>query len=197
MVDLLAKGIVVGVHVRVAVARHDGRDLGLGRLALLAAALSSLLLLHLLVTEGGQRTGDLLDLVAGHLLGELLRKLLEEERVVRLLRVGSDDGGKGVAEGLELGLGRGVEEGKIRNVDSVVGVLGVDDDGGADSGALTVVADTNVAEEILGVFQIGILLGTTETFAALGRSFLLVARLGILQTTLGTLGLVRGDALGL
>lgn len=116
---------------------------------------------------------------------------------MRLLRAGRDDGCEGVAEGLELGLGRGVEEREIRNVDGVVGVLGVDDDGGSDSGGLAVVADANVAEEVLGVLQVGILLGATQAFAALSRSLVLFAGLGILQAALGTLGLVRGDALGL
>ena len=178
-----------------ATANTSERGLGLGSLTLLAALLGSLLLLELLVAESRQGAGNLLDLVALEVLGELLGELLEEEGVVRLGREPLDHGAEGGAEGLELGLGGGVEQGQGRDVDGVVGVLGVDLHNGALGDDLAVVADADAGEQVLGVLKVRLLLLAAEALAALGLGLLLKVR--ILGQVAGALGLALGDALGL
>lgn len=175
----------------------DGGDLGLCRLGLLVAAEGSLLLLHLLVAEGSERAGNLLDLVTRKLLGQLLGEFLQEERVVSLLGRARDNGSQGIAEVRELRFGRRVEEGQVGNVHGVVGIVGINNDGRTDSGSLAAVADTNVTEEVLRVGEIGILLGAAEALTALGRSLIVFAELCALVTQASTLSLVLGDTLGL
>jgi hypothetical protein len=103
---------------------------------------------------------------------------------VGLLVVGADDGDEGVAERLELGLGAGVEEGQLGDVDSLVGVEGVDDDGGASGSGLAAGRNAaNASEEVLGVLEVGLLLGAAQTLALLS----LVLILGEF-TTSGELG---------
>jgi len=50
----------------------------------------------------------------------------------------------------------------------VVGVRRVDDDGGAGRGALAGAADADAGEEVLGVLQVGLLLGAAQALALLG-----------------------------
>lgn len=194
---LLSEVILVRARVRHAARPPNAgeRRLGLGGLALLAALLGRLLLLHLLVAERRQGAGNLLDLVAGQLLGELLAELLEEKAVVRLLGAAGEDGNQGGAELLELRLGRGVEEGDGGEVDGAVGVAGVEEHGvpGRDGLAL---ADADAAKEVLGVRQIGLLLKRAEAVPLL-RLGLLVAGVVILGELAGPLGLSLGYALGL
>ena len=178
-----------------ATANTSERGLGLGSLALPAALLGSLLLLELLVAERGQSRRNLLDLVALEVLGEALGELLEEEHVLRLGREPLDHGAEGGAEGLELGLGGGVEEGEGRDVDGVVGVLGVDLDNGALAHDLAVVADADAGKQVLGVLQVGLLLLAAQALAALGLGLLLIVLL--LGQLARALGLLLGDALRL
>jgi len=63
------------------------RNLRLCRLGLLATLLRRLFFLQLLVRKRGQRTRDLLDLVARQLLGDLLDEILQEDGILRFLRV--------------------------------------------------------------------------------------------------------------
>lgn len=66
---VLAKGIViVGADISGVGTVGDQRGLGLGSLGLLASLVRSFLLLHLLVAQGSQSAGNLLDLVAGKVL---------------------------------------------------------------------------------------------------------------------------------
>lgn len=197
--NLLSESIllvgVVSLSHGTTTANTSERGLGLGSLALFATLLGSLLLLELLVAESSQGASNLLDLVALEVLGELLGELLEEEGVVRLGRELADHGAEGGAEGLELGLGGGVEEGEGRDVDGVVGVLGVDLDNGALADDLAVVTDADAGKQVLGVLEIGLLLLAAEALAALGLGLLL--RIRILGQLAGALGLALGDALRL
>lgn len=178
----------------VGTANSEG-SLGLSGLGLLAALVGNLLLPLLLVTEGSQGTGELLDLFARHLTSHILGEVLQEEAVVGLLGVGRDEGSNGGAELLELRLGGRVEDGQLANVDGAVGVLGIDSNrGGLRSRAAG--ADTNIAKHVGGVPQIGVLLSLTESFAALSLGLLLVG-LAILGLLLDSDSLVLGNALGL
>lgn len=116
---------------------------------------------------------------------------------MRLLGGGRDDGCQRVAQVLELGLGRGVEQRQGADVDSVVGVLAVDNNSGADGLALATAADAYISEEILSIPEIGLLLGAAEALAALGLCLLLVLRVVIILAGGGTRGLELGDTLGL
>lgn len=188
--------IVVGIHVvGVSTGGNQGR-LGLGSLCLLARLVGSLLLLHLLVANTGEVASNLLDAVAGKLLGELLGKLLQEEAVLALLGVGRNDGHEDLTELLKLLLGLRVEDGQLGQVDGVGGVLGVNHDGRASDGAGTVIVDADFAKEVLGVVEVGLLLGSAQACAALGL-VLLVFRLVLLGALAGSVGLVVGNALEL
>lgn len=197
--NLLSESIiiisVVGLSNGTTTTNTSERGLCLGSLALLATLFGSLLLLKLLVAESSQGASNLLDLVALEVLGELLGELLEEEGVVRLGRELADHGAKSSAEGLKLGLGGRVEQGQGRDVDGVVGVLGVDLDNGALADDLAVVADADAGKQVLSVLEIGLLLLATEALAALGLGLLLHVR--ILRQLAGALGLTLGDALRL
>jgi hypothetical protein len=170
---VIPEGVIVRAGIGNGPAAHtDKCGLGLRSLGFLTALLSGLLFLHLLVAQGRQGAGDLLDLVTGKILGKLFGKLLQEESIVRFLRVAGNDRNQCGAQGLELGLGVGVEEGERRDVDRVVGILGVDDNSGASCGSLAGVANTDFGEEILGVLQVGLLLGLPQALALLGFGLL-------------------------
>lgn len=203
LLSKIGSGVIVGAKIGgVGSAGHQGR-LVLLRLGLLPGLLGRLLLLHALVAERGQGAGDLLDLVAGQVLRELLGELLQEEGVVRLLVVGAEDGDQGVAQVLELRLGLRVEEGQGAQVDRLGRVLGVDRHGRADRGRLAAAgladahAEAGVAEEVLGVLQVGLLLGAAEALAPRRLVLVLVLAVVGLGQTAGPLRLVLGDALGL
>jgi hypothetical protein len=118
---------------------------------------------------------------------------------VRLLGAGGQDGNQGGAQLLKLQLGGGVEEGQRSDVDGVVGVLAIDGDDGAGGLGLAVVADADVAkvtQEVLSVGKVRLLLGPTESLAALGLGLLLIG-LVILESGFRAGGLVLGDALRL
>jgi hypothetical protein len=76
----LSKVVVIFVSgsVRGVSTAGDQGSLCLSSLGLLAALVSGLLLSHLLVTQGSQSGGELLDLLAVHLLGKRLGEVLEE-----------------------------------------------------------------------------------------------------------------------
>lgn len=171
------------------------RGLGLGSLGLLAALLGRLLLLQLLVAEGCQGAGDLLDLVRLAVLDDLLEVLLGKVDEVGLLGVGGEERGCRVAEGLELALGEWVEDWQGREIDGVVGVASGELDNAGGGVGLAAAADADGAKEILGVGKIGFLLGATETLTLLGLGF--AVALGFLRELAGALGLALGDALGL
>jgi hypothetical protein len=195
-INSLAKGIVVRSHIRSISTVGNNGDLSLSSLGLLAAAHGSLLLLHLLIAESCESAGNLLDLVARQLLCQLLGELLEEERVVSLLCRAGDDRSERLAESGELCLGGGVEEWEIGDVHGVVRVVRVDNHSSTNGSALAVVANANTTEEILGMSQVGVLLGATKTLATLGGSFvLLIAEETLLLALKSTLGLVLGDTL--
>ena len=115
---------------------------------------------------------------------------------MRLLGGGGDDGGQGVAQLFKLTLSRGVEQRQRAQVDGVVGILGVDGDGGAGRCSLAAVADADGAEEVLGVSQVGLNLGAAEALATLGLGLLLSIRVELgFGSSAGSL--VLGDAIGL
>ena len=155
--------VVVSSGVGIGRPRHSQGRLRLGRLGLLAALLLCLLLLELLIAESRHGAGDLLDLVTGQLLGQLLRELDEEQRVVSLLGVAGDNGGHHLAELFELCLGLGVEKSHRGQVDQVVGVLGVRHAGPLDDCLAGGRNTTDITtEEILGVLEISLLLGLSK-----------------------------------
>jgi hypothetical protein len=116
---------------------------------------------------------------------------------VRLLRVGTDNRDHGVAEVLELGLGLGVEEREGGNVDRVVGVLGVDDNGGAGRGSLAGAADADAGKEVLGVPQVSLLLGLAQTLALLGLGLFVALLVAPFREGCGLGCQLLGNALGL
>lgn len=197
MVHLLAKRIIViRLHVVRVGARRDERRLGLGRLALLAALVGGLFLLLLLVAGARQRARNLFNLLAGQLLGELLGKLFQKQAVLALFAIGGNDGHEHLAQLLKLLLGLRVEDGQLGQVDRVGGVLGVDGDRRPGDRVGAVVADADAVKQVLGVAQVGLLLGAAETRAALALLLLLLRRALLLEDA-GALLLVLGDALRL
>ncbi len=155
---LLSKVVVIGGRVRdgCVATNTSQRRLGLRRLALLSALLSGLLLLQLLVAQCGQSTRNLLDLIAGEILRQLLGKLLKEDGVVRLLGAVGQDRNKGVAQLLELGLGRWVEQRDCAKVNGAVWIICLEQDGAAWAGGLAR-ADSDTPKEIFGVAKIRLL----------------------------------------
>lgn len=202
---VLAEVVVVVIGVGVVLSgAGDERGLRLLCLGLLTALLGGLLLAHLLVAEGGQGAGDLLDLVARQVLGQLLGELLQEQRVVRLPVVGADEGHDDAAQVLELRLRLRVEQwqraqvyglGRVLRVDGYRGARGggLPHAGGADPGAAD--AEPRIAEQVLGVLQVGVLLGAAQALTALGLGLLVVVV--ALSELAGPLGLDLGDALSL
>lgn len=151
---VLVVGVVISRKLVVVLAGADQGGLGLGSLGLLSTLISGLLVLHLLVGKGSKRAGDLLDLITRQVSSQLLGELLQKEIVVSLLARGSDERCESVAKCLELSLGRGLEQRKLGQVDSVAGVLGVQSDGSARVDSLAALGYTDVAkvfEEILSV----------------------------------------------
>lgn len=179
----------------VSTASNQGR-LGLGSLGLLAALVGSLLLPHLLVAQGSDSTGELLDLLAGHLFGKGLGEVLEEEAVLGALGVGRKDGTQNCAEVVELSLGLGLEKGQLGNVDSVGRVAGVDDDSSS-SGLGPAGADSDVSKHVGGVGEIGLLLGASKSLTLLGLGLLDHLNVGGVGLLLGSVGLVLSNTLAL
>lgn len=168
--------IVVVGRINLVVSRGHQRDLGLGRLTLLAALVSRALLLHLLVAQCGQGAGDLLDVAARQILDQLLGEILGPQRILGLLRLRRQQRGQRGRQPGELVLGGGLEERHGRQVDGLRGVGRVADDHGLRGAAVAVQID--VAEQVLGVLEIRILLGAAQP-GAFG---------GLVLVTLGVLG---------
>lgn len=170
---VIAKVIVsVGVGVLRDWSPTNGQcRLGLGRLGLLAALLR-LLFLELLVAQRGQRTGNLLDLVARQLASELLGKLDHEERIVGLFGVVGNDGANHLTQRLELGFCLGVKQRHGGQIDQVLRVAGVGDGGALDDGLARRGHRAYVAaKEVLGVGEVGGLLLAQEPCALGGLVF--------------------------
>lgn len=107
--------------------------------------------------------------------------------------VGENRGQRG-AEVLELCLGNGVEERHGGDVGSLGRVVGVDLHSRAGEDSLATGRDSDITEEILGVLQVGLLLGAAEALTTLSLGLLLARVVGI---EAGTLLLQLGDALSL
>ena len=93
------------------------------------------------------------------------------------------------------GLNSGSALGRVLGVDGHRGARGggLPHAGGAVSGPAD--AEPRVAEQVLGVLQVGVLLGAAQALTALGLGLLLVAV--ALSELAGPLGLDLGDALSL
>jgi hypothetical protein len=170
--NLLAKVVLVvgrGVGPGADVARGVQAGLCLCGLCLLASLLRGLLLLHLLVAERRQTAGNLLDLVAGQVPGDALDKLLQEQRVLALLGVVGEQRRQRLAQLGELVLGLGVEDVQRAEVDRLGGVALVGDGNG-----LGLLAEANVAKELLGLGTGAVKFLLLEPGAALSLSLLLV-----------------------
>lgn len=188
--------IIVVASVRDVSTASNQRRLGLGSLGLLAALVCSLLFPHLLVAQGGDSTSKLLDLLAGHLLGEGLGEVLEEEAVLGVLCVARKDGAENCAEVFELSLGLGLENGQLGDVDSV-GRIGRVDDDGSSSGLGPTSADSDISKHVGGMGKIGLLLGTSESLTLLGRGLLDHLNVGSVGPLFGSVGLVLSNTLAL
>lgn len=88
MADLLSIIVLIrlGIWANGVPAGNQG-NFGLLSFALLATLLRKLFFLHLLIAQSRQSASNLLDLVAGKVLGKLLCKFLQEDYIVCLLRV--------------------------------------------------------------------------------------------------------------
>lgn len=113
--------LVVGV-IDMGVAASIQRDLGLRRLGLLIALVSSTLLTHLLIGSSSESTSNLLDLSTGQLLHKLAGEVLRPERVVSLLGVRGEERHKGLGQAGELVLGDGLEQWHGGQIDGLCGV---------------------------------------------------------------------------
>lgn len=115
---------------------------------------------------------------------------------MRLSRVRAQQRDQRVSQLLELQLRLRVEQRQRLQIDCARRIGGVDDNGVRGRRRAPVIADADGAEEVLGVAQIGLLLGAAQALAA--RRLVLVARrVAILleEELLG--GDALGDALGL
>jgi hypothetical protein len=195
----LSEVIIISVDIssRRNIPVRNQSGLRLLSLALLASLLSGLLLLHLLVAQGSQRASNLLDLIARKVLGQLLGELLQEDHVLSLLGVVTDDWDEGVAHLLELELGLGVEEREGGKVDGGVGVLRVNYDSVRGSSDLAVVADTDVGKKVLRVLQVRLLLRSSQSLSSGSLILLTAVFITLLCESSCLLGLLLCDALGL
>jgi hypothetical protein len=150
MANSLSKILIIRrrIRPRTNIPRRIQHSLRLRSLCLLSALLRSLLLLHLLVAQRGQATRNLLDLLARQVLCNLLGELLQEERVLPLLRVGRYERHERLAQLGELVLCVWVEDVEGAEVDGLAGVARVGDgDGFGDA----LVAESEVAEQLFGL----------------------------------------------
>lgn len=150
--------IIVDIGSRGNVPAGNQSGLCLLCLALLASLLSELLLLHLLVAQGSQAAGNLLDLITGNVLGQLFGELLQKDDVLSLLGIAGDDRNESIAHLLELKLCLGVKEREGGKVDGGARVFLVDHDSVRGSGDFATVADTDVSKQIFSVLQVRLLL---------------------------------------
>lgn len=111
-----------------------------------------------------------------------------------LLVVGGDDGNKSVAEFLELQLGLGVEDGDGVEVDSVVRVLGIQNDSGTRVGGSTSARNTDISKHVFGVAQVSLLLGAAKTGTAICLSLIIFVA-GLFLESAGSFGLFLGNTL--
>lgn len=178
---IIGKTVVVLVVVVVDLVVPVGieGDLGLSSLALLVALVSRTLLAHLLVASGGEGASNLLDFGTGELLDKPAGEILSPEGVLGLLRLRSKEGNENVAQPGELVLGGGLEQGHGRQVDRVGGVFAVGNDDSL--GGTAVAVQVDVADQIGGVLQIGLLLGAAQAITALGLSLVRVVVVAVLS----------------
>lgn len=176
---LLAKvTILKRIHLRphaTATGNTGQRGLGLGRLALLPALVGRLLLLHLLVAKCGKGAGNLLDLVARQILGQLLGEFLQEQGVVRLLGAAGEDGAEDVAQLFKLQFRGRLEQRQGRDINRLGWIARVDGNGAAGGRRLAPAADPDVSEQVFGVPQVGLLLGAAQALAALRLGLVVIA----------------------
>jgi hypothetical protein len=144
----LSEVIVISIDISRggSVSAGDQCNLRLLSLALLACLIGRFLLLHLLVAQRSQATGDLLDLITWEILSQLLGELLQEDNVVSLLGVIGENWNKCFTELLELEFSLGIEEGESSQVDSRRWVLGINNNGVCCSGNFAAIANTDVAK---------------------------------------------------
>lgn len=178
---IISKTVVVFVVVVIdlVVAVGVQGDLGLSGLSLLVALVSGTLFAHLLVASGGESAGNLLDIGTGEFLDELANEILGPEGVVRLFRLHGKQRNENFAQAVELILGGGLEQGHGGQIDGVGRVLRVGNNDGL--GGTTVAVQVDVADQIGGVRQVGLLLGAAQAFTALSLSLIGVEVIGVLS----------------
>lgn len=166
---IIAKVVVtIRVVVNLVVTGCNKRNLGLRSLGLLVTLVCGALLTHLLIADGGQSAGNLLDLLAGEFLHELAGEVLRPEGILRLLRVRGEQREEGIRQAGELILGGGLEQRHRGQIDGLGRVGAVADDDSL--GRTTVTVHINVRKEIRGVLKVGVLLRPAQALAALGLS---------------------------
>lgn len=171
---LLAKILIViclSIRPRANVSRSIESSLCLGRLCFLSTLLCRLLLLHLLIAQRRQSTGNLLDLLARQIFGNLLGELLQEQRVLALLGIVANKRHERIAQLGELVLGIRVENVQRAQVDGLGRVALVSQCDGL--GSFFVVSDST--KEILSLCARAIDFLLSQPNAALLLSLVLVA----------------------
>jgi hypothetical protein len=90
-----------------------------------------------------------------------------------------------------------VEKRKGSEINSSIWIRGVDCNGIGCSSCFAIVADTNIAEKILSVLQVGFLLGTAKALPSCGSILLTAIVTALLSKSTSILGLPFGDTLSL
>jgi hypothetical protein len=180
--NLLAEVLIIVrpcVRAYTRIPRSIKRSLRLRRLALLPPLLRSLLILHLLIAQRSQTRRNLLDLLAGQILRDLLDELLQEQRVLPLLRVCRNQRLERLAQLGELVFCGGLEERERGEVDGVArgGLVGYGDV----FRGLGFGVDGELAEELFGLGTGAVDFLLAKAGAALGFGFLLVGLVVVLQ----------------
>lgn len=127
----------------------------------------------------------------------MLGELLQEDNVLSLLGVVADDGNQSIAHLLELELGLGVEEREGSEIDGGAGVFRVNYDGVRSGNDLAVIADTDVAEKVLRVLQVGFLLRSAQSLSSLSLILIATLLLTLLCESSRLFSLLVCDALSL
>jgi hypothetical protein len=180
-IDLLPKVIIIrgSISPNARISRCIKRRLRLCRFCLLPALLLCLLLLHLLVAQRRQPRRNLLNLLTRQILRQLLNELLQKQRVLPFLRVGSNQRCERFAQLFELAFGVGCEEGQRGEVDGGAG-RGLVGYGDVFRG-LNFVGDGEVAEEFFGLGARAVDFLLAKADAALGFRLFLVALVVVLH----------------
>lgn len=193
--NLLSEIIFISLSVRIwhSISARVQSSLCLRGLWFLSTLLRRLLLLHLLITQRRQRTRNLLDLIAGQILRDLLGEFLQEDDIMCLLHIIGNERHERLAQLLKLRFCSRVEERKCRQINRGSRILPLNLYRICRAGTLARI-NANVTEKILGVLEIRFLLRTTKTFSSGG--LVLATLIAVLGELTRSLCLLVRDTLG-